>query len=279
MRTHPRRVYPGRPDGTPGQPRSAVLIYDSTKISWVTMNAPRLKTKEVRQGFSYAFPYDVVEDGAYKGLLTRTSPIPDTVRGYDPEGFVYQTDLTKAKELILSGGFAEGDSFEYMLESEDEVEAVVAQLFQANVTEMGFQLELTEVDSAALNQLSYGDAPAEERPHFFGGWSWWPDYNDPWNMLAPNFLEALTGEGGANAGVLGQRALRGDHGRRRALHRRRAARDADEGSPEHPHRTGPAGDLLRPAPVVHDPARDIQGFHQPALPRFLPFYEMWRGTS
>ena len=65
---------------------------------------------------------------------------------------------------------------------------------------MGFQLELTEVDSATLNQLQYGGAPAEERPHFFGGWSWWPDYNDPWNMLAPNFLEASTGEGGANAG-------------------------------------------------------------------------------
>jgi peptide/nickel transport system substrate-binding protein len=178
-----------------------ILTYDTTNIVWVTMNAPRLKTREVRQGFSYAFPYDQVVDGAYKGLLTRSSgPIPTTVRGYDPEGFVYQTDLAKAKELIQSGGFVEGDSFEYMLQSEDEVEAVVAQLFQANVAEMGFQLELTELDGATLNQLEYGDAPAEERPHFFGGWSWWPDYNDPWNMLAPNFLEASTGEGGANAG-------------------------------------------------------------------------------
>jgi ABC-type transport system substrate-binding protein len=87
-----------------------------------------------------------------------------------------------------------------MFESEDEVEAVVAQLFQANVAEMGFQLELTELDGATLNQLEYGDLPAEERPHFFGSWNWWPDYNDPWNMLAPNFLEASTGEGGANAG-------------------------------------------------------------------------------
>ena len=50
-----------------------VLTYDTTNVTWVTMNAPRLKTPEVRQGFSYAFPYDHVADGAYKGLLTRTS--------------------------------------------------------------------------------------------------------------------------------------------------------------------------------------------------------------
>ena len=41
---------------------------------------------------------------------------------------------------------------------------------------------------------------AEERPHFIGGWGWWPDYNDPWNQLAPNFLEANIGNGGSNAG-------------------------------------------------------------------------------
>ncbi|HEX5912235.1 MAG TPA: ABC transporter substrate-binding protein, partial [Rubrobacter sp.] len=110
-----------------GNPDLQVLIYDTTNVTWVTMNPPRLRTREVRQGFSYAFPYEQVVDGAYKGLLTRTSgPIPSAVRGYDPEGFVYQTDLAKARELILSGGFVEGDSFEYMLESEDEVEAVVA---------------------------------------------------------------------------------------------------------------------------------------------------------
>jgi peptide/nickel transport system substrate-binding protein len=184
-----------------GNPDLQVLAYDTTNVQWVTMNAPRLMTREVRQGFSYAFPYDQVVDGAYKGLLTRTSgPIPTTVRGYDPEGFIYQTDLAKARELVLSGGFVEGDSFEYMFESGDEIETVIAQLFQANVAEMGFQLELTELDGATLNQLEYGDLPAEERPHFFGGWSWWPDYNDPWNQLAPNFLEASTGEGGANAG-------------------------------------------------------------------------------
>ena len=46
--------------------------------------------------------------------MTRSGPIATAVRGYDPDVFIYQTDLAKAKELILAGGFAEGDTFEYI---------------------------------------------------------------------------------------------------------------------------------------------------------------------
>ena len=48
--------------------------------------------------------------------------------------------------------------------------------------------------------MIYGDMPAEERPAIVGGWAWWPDYNDPWNQLAPNFLASAMNGGGANAG-------------------------------------------------------------------------------
>jgi peptide/nickel transport system substrate-binding protein len=181
-------------------PDLQVLTYPSTAVGWTIMNAPRLKTADARKGFSYAFPYDEVVNGAYKGLLKRTGPLPTTVRGYDPNVFVYQTDLVKAKELILAGGFAEGDSFEYIFPSDNELDRTVAQLFQAKVAEIGFELVLTEVDNATRDEIVYGDSPAEERPHFVGGWAWWPDYNDPWNQLAPNFLESATGGGGSNGG-------------------------------------------------------------------------------
>ena len=182
-------------------PALQVVEYPTTAVSWAIMNVPRLKTKEVRQGLSYAFPYDQVIEGAYKGTLKRSGPIADSVRGYDPEVFLYQTDLARAKELILSGGFAEGDTFDYMFDANDEREQTVAQLFQANVQEMGFNLELTAVDYATVENTVFGDAPPEERPMLIGGWAWWPDYNDPWNQLAPNFTEANVGDGGGNAGA------------------------------------------------------------------------------
>jgi peptide/nickel transport system substrate-binding protein len=181
-------------------PDLQVVEYPSTAVSWTIMNAPRLLSKEVRQGLSYAFPYDDVINVVYKGLMKRNGPIAEGVRGYDPGVFLYQTDLDKAKELILSGGFKEGDGFEYMVDSTLESEQVIAQLFQANLQKMGFNLELTSVDTATLESTVFGDAPAEERPHMIAGWGWWPDYNDPWNQLAPNFTKANIGGGGSNAG-------------------------------------------------------------------------------
>ena len=55
-------------------PDLTVVTYPSTAVFWVIMNAPRLLLPEVRQGFSYAFPYDLVTDSAYRGLITRTGP-------------------------------------------------------------------------------------------------------------------------------------------------------------------------------------------------------------
>jgi peptide/nickel transport system substrate-binding protein len=176
-----------------------VATYPTTRIQWVIMNAPRLLSPAVRQGFSYAFPYDDANT-AYGGLLKRSGPIPDSIVGYDPSVFLYQTDLAKAKELILSGGFKEGDTFDYYVSSDDQVENTVAQLFQANVQEMGFNLEISAVDSATIEGIVFGDSPAEERPMFVGGWEWWPDYNDSYNMLAPNFTIAAAGGGGDNGG-------------------------------------------------------------------------------
>jgi len=182
-------------------PAVQVMEYPTTAVTWAIMNAPRLLSKEVRQGFSYAFPYDDVLDVVYRGLMKRSGPIADSVRGYDPDVFLYQTDLDKAKELILLGGFNEGDVFEYMVDANEETQQTVAQLFQANVQEMGFNLELISVDYATIESTVYGDAPPEERPHFIGGWGWWPDYNDPWNQLWPNFTEANVGGGGSNGGA------------------------------------------------------------------------------
>jgi len=177
-----------------------VIRYSTTRVNHVFMNVPRLRTPEARQGFSYAFPYDDVVQGAFKGLLKRSGPLPTSMLGANPDVFLYQTDLVKAKELILAAGFVEGDAFDYMYLSGDEVEKAVAQLFQANVQSMGFQLDLVEVELSTQEATIFGDAEAEEKPCFVGAWPWWPDYNDPWNMLAPLYLAEAAGGGGSNVG-------------------------------------------------------------------------------
>jgi peptide/nickel transport system substrate-binding protein len=177
-----------------------VLTYPSTAVMWAIMNVPRLKTVDGRKGMSYAFPYDDVVNSVYTGMLKRSGPIASSVTGADPNVFLYQTDLAKAKELILAAGFAEGDTFDYVFEGSVTEDATVAQLFQANLSQIGFNLDLQPWDTSQMNDMVYGDSPAEERPVFVGGWSWWPDYNDTWNQLAPNFLKSATGGGGSNGG-------------------------------------------------------------------------------
>jgi peptide/nickel transport system substrate-binding protein len=176
-----------------------VQTYPTTRVDWAILNAVTLST-EARQGLCYAFPYQEVLDGAYKGRLIRTGPIPTTVAGYDPNIFLYQTDLTKAKELLTAGGVNEGDSLEFMIVTESEIDKTVAQLFQASLSQIGINLEISQVDTATLNDIIFGDSPGEERPAIIGSWAWWPDYNDPWNQLAPNFLAESSGGGGSNSG-------------------------------------------------------------------------------
>ncbi len=194
-----QNLTPDDVDALESNPNLKIELYNSTSVYWIIMNAPRLLTKEARQGFSHAFPYDDVVDSAYRGQIARSGPLASSVRAADPDVFLYQTDLEKAKELIISAGFKEGDVFDYWFQSGDEVERVISQLFQANVQAMGFTLELVEVDRSALVDMVYGDSPAEERPMFVGGWGWWPDYNDPFNQLDPNF-SPKDGAGISNGG-------------------------------------------------------------------------------
>ncbi len=177
-----------------------VRIYDSTRVNWAMLNVPKLKTIEARQGLCYAFPYQENIDSVAKGLLKRSGPIPSTMRGYDPDAFQFPTDLEKAKELLIAGGFEEGSSFEYLISSDFADDQTTAQLFQANLQQIGFDLTITQVDLATYDDMIYGDSGAEERPEIMGGWAWWPDYNDPWNQLAPNFLISAQGGGGSNGG-------------------------------------------------------------------------------
>jgi peptide/nickel transport system substrate-binding protein len=157
----------------------------------------------VRRGFSYAFPYAEVIDGVYRGRLKRGGPLADSIHGHDPAVYLYPTDLVRAKELILSGGFREGDAFEYMFLAGDEGSRAVAQLFQANVSAMGFGLELAPVEHAVQIDVAFGDAPAENRPDFFASWGWYPDYNHPLSQLGPTFLRSTVegGQGTANVGL------------------------------------------------------------------------------
>ncbi|MCS7051572.1 MAG: ABC transporter substrate-binding protein, partial [Thermomicrobium sp.] len=179
-------------------PNVQVVEYDTTEVDWIRMNYALLNTK-ARQGFCYAWPYQEVIEKVLRGFARPINgPIADTVIGYDASIPTYTTDLQRAKQLLTEAGVKEGDSFTYMYSSGDQTEAAMAQLFQANLAQIGIRLEIQQVERAALLELAYGDTPPEQRPHFISG-GWWPDYNDSWNQIYPNYHSDSVGSKGSNA--------------------------------------------------------------------------------
>jgi peptide/nickel transport system substrate-binding protein len=174
-----------------------VIEYDTTECDWVRLNYVRLSA-EARQGLCYAFPYADVIDQVLQGFAKEQGPIADTVIGFDPSIPLYTTDLTKAAELLEAGGVSPSDELEYIYADGDTDDEAIAQLYQASLAEAGYTMKLTKVDRSALIDMAYGDSPPEERPHMMSS-GWWPDYNDSYNQLFPNFHPDSAGSAGSNS--------------------------------------------------------------------------------
>lgn len=178
-------------------PDVTVVEYETTQCNWVRLNYARLSA-EARQGLCYAFPYDDVINEVLQGFAKKQGPIADTVIGFDPSIPLYDTDLEKAAELLESGGVNPGDELEYIYSDGDTSTEQIAQLFQASLAQIGHNLRLVKVDRSAFVDMAYGDAPPEERAHLMSS-GWWPDYNDSYNQLFPNFHPDSAGSAGSNS--------------------------------------------------------------------------------
>lgn len=173
----------------------------SAEVDYLMLTvAGPLATPEARQAMCYAFPYDEVIEGVYKGYAKRAvGGVAELVAGFAPETFQYQTDLEKAKELLAAAGVAEGTELVVIPESGDENVKALTQLFQQNLSQIGITLTIEEVDLTTFTGIVFGDMPAEERPNVIP-WFWWPDYNDAYNHLYPQIACDQWGAAGTNGG-------------------------------------------------------------------------------
>ena len=177
----------------------AVLRYDSTNADWVAMNYVKFADLRVRTAFAWAFPYDEVRSGIYRNLIVASSgPTTTTTRGYPKNGFIYTTDMAKAKQLLDESGWDKSQKLEFWISSASASGKALAQLFQASLQTLGISMDIIQKEEGSLTEFMYGEAPAEQRPHFVY-WGWWPDYNDAWNEIYPNFHTKSIVPNGSNA--------------------------------------------------------------------------------
>jgi peptide/nickel transport system substrate-binding protein len=168
-------------------------------ISYITLgNRGYLKDARVRQALNYAFDYDGFINGMWKGYSKRgTSILPSGMLCYDPNVFVYNTDLEKAKQLLQEAGVPMDGSITWLYWAEEGGGDMGAGLIlQSQLQKLGINLKVEEHDSATVSGMFYSDNQGPERPDMFR-WGWWPDYNDPTDEA---WVTVATDAGGSNGG-------------------------------------------------------------------------------
>src|SRR5918994_1770296 len=121
-------------------PALNVDLGDSTEVLFqiMTVGGP-LASPEARQAMCYAFPYQEVIDGVFIGHASRANRlVAPSVRGSQEDGFFFETDLDKARELLAAAGIAEGT--ELLMTTNTPPNDPVPQLFRANLEQIGITL-------------------------------------------------------------------------------------------------------------------------------------------
>jgi peptide/nickel transport system substrate-binding protein len=178
-------------------PRVSVVVGYGLEVQYIVMTeAGPLASPYARQALSYAFNYDAYVHGILRGFARRAyGPFARNVLGYDPHTFHYQTDLTKARHLLQQAGVKPGTTLIYTYTGD----AGAGEILQAQLQQLGINVKLQRLDTAAYNSVFYGTQPLGKRPNLLP-WDWWPDYNDPYNLCAPLLASSETPPTGANAG-------------------------------------------------------------------------------
>lgn len=138
-----------------------------------------LEDPRARQAMNYLFPYDEFLTTVMRNTLERAhGPFPDLLFTHDPDVFVYQTDLDRARQLFAEAGVPEDTTltFEYYTGYGKEAGLVL----QQQLEEVGMHLRLIEKEFSAMNADLTTDRPVGERANMYY-WAWWPDYNQPSN--------------------------------------------------------------------------------------------------
>lgn len=149
-----------------------------------TQKAP-FDNVNVRRAISYAFPYDDVVKYAAGGYAEQaTGPVPNNHWGHGEDLFQYTHDLDKAKALLEAEGIMEGDLdilLTYM--SGDEAEKKAADLFKAELSKIGVNLEIRAMPWESQWEMAMNPNPEDRQDIYI--MYWWPDISNPYSWLLP----------------------------------------------------------------------------------------------
>ncbi len=194
-------------DALKNNPKITVIAPYATEVIYIVMTeAGPLASPYARQALSYAFNYDALIKGIFHGYAKRAyGCLPSTLLGYDPNQFHYQTDLNKARALLQKAGVKPGTTLTYTYYPANPNEPM-GLILQAQLAQIGITLKLQQVSDATFNNIAYGTEPAKQRPNLMP-YSWWPDYNDPYDECNTLTATSQQAPNGNNVGMYSNSAV------------------------------------------------------------------------
>ena len=112
----------------------------------------------VRQAIRYAVDVDAILQGAYSGIYPRANALlAPSLLGAWKDAPVYKRDLEKAQALLDEAGHSGGFKTKLTVEAGARYEAI-AQIIQANLADVGIEVEIEALESAAYWALGKNDA-------------------------------------------------------------------------------------------------------------------------
>jgi peptide/nickel transport system substrate-binding protein len=138
------------------------LSIPSNLIVMIEMNntiAP-FDVKEVRQAVAYATPYSDIIEQVYLGQAGEAkSLVPTGMPTHDASTNQYSYDLEKAKELLATAGFPDGEGLPditFTISADDQQKERIAIIMQDSLKQIGMNLEIQKLAYAQFNELEQG---------------------------------------------------------------------------------------------------------------------------
>ncbi len=139
------------------------------------------ENKKLRQAINYAIDREKLIKYVlkFRGKSAENGPIPPGMPGYSKDVIGYKLDREKAKQLLGEAGYPDGKGLSLKLTvSNDETQKLVGETVQAQLKEIGIDVQLDFIQSSTLRSAQVGGELA-----FWRG-NWGADYFDPENFMA-----------------------------------------------------------------------------------------------
>ncbi|HXV44710.1 MAG TPA: ABC transporter substrate-binding protein, partial [Anaerolineae bacterium] len=170
------RIAPGSVERFEADDRFEVIQVPTIDYTWLAMNVqhPNLEDINVREAIRHAVDVPSVLEAAYDGKWTQACALiaPGQV-GHWTDAPCYERDVDMAKEFLAQAGV---DTLDLTLTTDEAEESkAAAEVIQANLADIGINVEIIQQDAAAYYEGGFGEKGLTERQLTYVGFVNQPD--------------------------------------------------------------------------------------------------------